>query len=840
MTTPQKFIPIKFGCRGNAPDHTWSPDRVMAEWRGKHLYEVAFLDDKDAPMVFGDVDVHVADTLTTDEFRALDETYQQALTEFLGTEPYALATASSYEAHKISWRFYLPGKVGTSSAQREWVKTINKDDAIRLPNGTPVHLDEGVYHPYRKMRMLYAWKQTKKSDGTLEDNINKWEKRPLRLVHGREEETLLHNVNPGCPFLPEPKPRKEKVALAYEDFDLIRTLVLEVLDEERAGEYVKWRNVIWAIKGVEDSPRGLELAQDFSRRSSFYDPVSVERMWKQGKGKMTGGSIRHWAKSDNPIKFGQTTSSVPIEFLETNVNEGDQGMANIFVKVYSETLVSVPSPTRRSYFTYNSATGLWTEQKDDYIITKFTTRMKDVLTPLAIKLAGEYKDMAGDGEAEKKQKKRIEGMLNLIRQTTNSKTASRCLPQIYTLLMKDETWVANLNANPDILPVANGVLMLETGEVRPYELTDYITAKLSYPYNPEADTSKQERFFREVLHNEKDAMDFIQYWFGYCLTGRTDRQQFLVLEGTPDGANAKSVMIESIGGVLEQFFSTLDRKALAKTNSSNNDSLYNARYSRLAVVNELNKNSNDIDEGLVKSLTGNEHISVSAKYKNEVVYAPQFKFVCPLNDMFPIPASAGALWRRVIVFPTPVRFLNPENPQYDEDLAKAGFILPKDDKFVEELKADKVGWLAWLTKGAMKYYEHPTKEVPPYLNQHILRKQEENDPHLKYIRATFTATGKDEDFVPVVELSAGFQAPPDEKEGQTSRRIAIVMKKLNVRKSTRDIYPRKWSRDYNSATGTWDEGEKEDRTQKARSTKVWVGLRRKTEEEKEAEREAEE
>jgi P4 family phage/plasmid primase-like protien len=830
---PPVAVPVRFDCAGNQPDAVLTPEKVVQQWKTKHLYEIAFTDENDLAVLFGDVDVEVKQDITEEEFARLDEEHRLALTNFIGSHQFALASASSYPARKISWRFYVPDLVGTAKAQKDYAEAVNKDKGILLPDGTPVRLDLAVYHAGRKMRMLHAWKQTKDEDGKLETDKKKWENRPLRLVVGAEQDTILHKVRDNAERMVSRRTEKV-VPLHHDDFDLVRKLVLECFAEDRANEYISWAKSIWAIKSVENTARGLELAHDFSKRSYKYNWKAVEECWKQGQDKITGGSIHYWARADNPVRYAELTARLPIEFLEKNIHEGDEGLANIFVKAYEDTIVAL-SGARKQFYAFNSKTGLWDEVCPEHIITLFTGTMKTILTPVAVKLAGEYKDVA-DSEEGKVLKKKMENTLNLIKQMTMTKTATKCSPQIFTKLLKEKEWCERLNSKKDILPVANGVLDLRTGQLRPYELEDYLTYKLDVEYSPTADTSKQDKFFADVLHKDKDAMSFAQYFLGYCLTGETNRQQFLVLEGSPEGANAKSHLISCLTGVFGRMLSTASRQAFTKKEGDNNDSLYDARFSRVVVVPELNKTVS-LDEGMIKHFTGDDTINVSAKYKNNITFVPQFKVLMPLNDMFPVPAEAGAMWRRILLIQFKVRFLNKENPEWDDEMAEQGWMLEKDEKFANDLKADTTGWLAWLVKGAMEYYKNPTLEAPKTLQQHIYSKQEENDPHLRFVRKTYAITGDDKDIVPVAELSSGYSRPQNEDEKTTARRISAVMKKLKVRKGVRDLYPRRTERGYNGETGQWDNKEVEDKSVKAKATKVWIGLRKKTEEEVEAERE---
>jgi P4 family phage/plasmid primase-like protien len=557
-------------------------------------------------------------------------------------------------------------------------------------------------------------------------------------------------------------------------------------------------------------------------------------VWEQGKDKITGKSIHYWARQDNPIRYSELTAKLPIEFLIANIGEGDKGLANIFAKAFEGTLVSIAhTPTKTTYWAFRQKDGLWCEVNTAYIITLFTEHMKVILTPLAIKIAAEYKDVA-DNEEGKAQKKKMEATLSLITQMTLTRTATKCLPQIETKIKVPKEWEDRLNNNPAVLPVSNGVLCLRTAVLRPYELEDYLTYKLEVAYDADADTSKQTEFIGQVLHGDKDAEGFLQYFLGYCLTGENNRSQLLVEEGTEDGANAKSHLNVCISGVMGRLMTTGDRKAFSvrPDGAINNDSLYNARFSRVVVINELNK-KDVLDEGQVKTYTGIEPVSVSAKYKNEITYMPRFKILLPLNNMIEVPAEAGAVWRRIVMVQFKVRFLTRDHVDWDDDLHKRGWIVERDDAKGNVLKEDKAGWLKWLVQGAMEYYKNPTRETPASLQEHMTKAQEDNDPYLKFIRKEYVADPLG--YVLVKDLTAAVPQGKDSTETIHAKRIGAVMRKMKVKLSTRNIHPNKTTRRYSETTGVWEEVHEPDLSVKAENKKVWSGLRKKTEAEKEQE-----
>jgi phage/plasmid-associated DNA primase len=238
----------------------------------------------------------------------------------------------------------------------------------------------------------------------------------------------------------------------------------------------------------------------------------------------------------------------------------------------------------------------------------------------------------------------------------------------------------------------------------------------------------------------------------------------------------------------------------------NNDSLYDARFARIVVINELNKDT-QLDAGQIKNYTGSEPVSVSAKFKNQITYTPKFKIILPLNDMMKVPAEAGALWRRIVMLQFKVRFLSRDHIEWDDALHKQGLIVERNDVKAKALQNDSTGWLNWLVQGAMEYYKDPAKKIPASLQEHILQTQEDNDVYLKFVRKEYTMDAHSHTIVK--EFTQSVPVGKDLSEKQHVNRIGATMKKLGIKQSTRSV-----------------NGEQK---------KVWAGLRRKTLEELNAE-----
>ena len=90
--------------------------------------------------------------------------------------------------------------------------------------------------------------------------------------------------------------------------------------------------------------------------------------------------------------------------------------------------------------------------------------------------------------------------------------------------------VAKLDADPWLLPVANGALELRTSTFREHRRDDYCTKLARIAFDPTAPCPTWEMFIGDIFQNDIELVAYAQRFFGYCLTGLNVEQllHFLV------------------------------------------------------------------------------------------------------------------------------------------------------------------------------------------------------------------------------------------------------------------------------------------------------------------------
>jgi putative DNA primase/helicase len=236
-----------------------------------------------------------------------------------------------------------------------------------------------------------------------------------------------------------------------------------------------------------------------------------------------------------------------------------------------------------------------------------------------------------------------------------------------------------------LLNVENGTIDLLTGKLREHRRDDYLTKLVPIAYEPEATCPRFDQFMQETFPAAA-VREYMQRFAGYCLTGDTTEQSWWVFYG--ETATGKSTLVRILRGLLGPYAFELPENYFLLTKNQGAD--YTTAMLagvRLATCVETNEGRR-LDVAKVKQLTGQDSVSASLKYQNLFEFEMTAKLVLATNDRPEIPASDGAIWRRV--------------KQVD-----FGVSVPKErqvgDLSSQLLAAEGPGILAWAIRGLQAY-----------------------------------------------------------------------------------------------------------------------------------------
>lgn len=499
------------------------------------------------------------------------------------------------------------------------------------------------------------------------------------------------------------------------------TDLLDCLTGEWVEVYENWRDLCFAMRNVAPTSTGqallVKVAQRSPRHRTEQDAKATREKWSQAKpdGTIGIGSIYYWAKLCNPEKYLKCFKD---NYENLLLREGRIGHSNVFITELAGSCMY--SEADKRFWLWLEHKKLWASVNEDSISTMFMTHMPKVCERVRLALP---QHNIKDEECPVAKKARA--LLKLQAEFGNG-----CPLAVMTALRTNLNPLVsfrNLDAfeidkNPDYLPLENGVWNFRESRLEPYSRTHYISKRLPVAYNPDADTSTIEKAMSLWFKGNKETISFLQYWLGYMITGHTARQDFLIVYGQSAG-NGKTTLFQDIiqKDILTSLFATsLSEDALTQV-GGNNDDIYFSFGKRLAIISEAGetKHAKELNISALKRCTGEDVISVSAKYKNKVegVMTAKPVFIC--NKMPKMPGSDKAIKRRAITIEQNVKFVYPgEWDELTEEEKASGDYGVRNPTFIKALRDNKEGNLKWLLQGAKRYIENPLLTAPTHIRQY--------------------------------------------------------------------------------------------------------------------------
>ena len=220
-----------------------------------------------------------------------------------------------------------------------------------------------------------------------------------------------------------------------------------------------------------------------------------------------------------------------------------------------------------------------------------------------------------------------------------------------------------LNACCQRINVKNGLYDVKTGELSPHDPSYLSTIQIGTDYQPDASAPRFMAFLEQCL--DPDTQRLVQELFGYLLIPETCAQKAFVLVG--EGGAGKSTLLWVAQDLL-----------LGRCNVSNVPWQHlDDRFKTAELVGKLANIFADlpsqaiVDNGLFKSITGEDRITAERKNRDPFAFIPTARLVFSCNA---IPKNLGdrstGFYRRLVIVPfLPARPVAQRDPKL-----KASFV----------------------------------------------------------------------------------------------------------------------------------------------------------------------
>ncbi|HDR9872777.1 TPA: hypothetical protein QDE31_36995 [Burkholderia cenocepacia] len=261
------------------------------------------------------------------------------------------------------------------------------------------------------------------------------------------------------------------------------------------------------------------------------------------------------------------------------------------------------------------------------------------------------------------------------------------------------------DTHADLLNVANGVIHIPTGELRPHDRALKLVKQSPIAYDPDAQCPEWLKFMAEISKPGKSAeadddwIDYMHRVLGYTLSGNIDHEKMFFMLG--GGSNGKSVLANVMMHIMGPFATVLPTGVLMSVKNRGKDEATPSKArlvgTRLAFANEVEEGSK-FDDSAVKELASKDAMSVRLLHQNGLTFNPSHKLWLRGNRKPIITATDNGIWRRIDLIPF--------DRQFDDH--------EKDIGLEARLKAESAGILAWLVRGYAEYQKRgltPCKRI---------------------------------------------------------------------------------------------------------------------------------
>ena len=285
----------------------------------------------------------------------------------------------------------------------------------------------------------------------------------------------------------------------------------------------------------------------------------------------------------------------------------------------------------------------------------------------------------------------------------------------------------------ELLNLNNGTLDLRTMELRDHDPEDLITQVAPVDYDPSAVYPRWDQFVQEIMEPGKDEVSagdpgivraeksqFLQRFLGYCLSGDTSAEAFLVMYG-PSTRNGKGTCVETVRAILGCYAKSVNAETLIlgrpRDGSGPSEDVARLVGVRMASVGDIQQGAR-LDSARMKLLTGGDTLTARFLGENSFEFKPQFKLIFHTNHL-PVCSDVSIFNSgRVMVLPFSQHF---EERKQDKSL-KHIFREPRNQSAI----------LNWLLEGLRQYRERGLDPPQAVVNA-TAEYQNENDIIFRFV-----------------------------------------------------------------------------------------------------------
>lgn len=223
-----------------------------------------------------------------------------------------------------------------------------------------------------------------------------------------------------------------------------------------------------------------------------------------------------------------------------------------------------------------------------------------------------------------------------------------------------------------IVACENGLLRISDRALLSHTPGFFNLVSVPFAYDPHATAPTWETFLRKIWPDDPDAIQALQQWFGYVLSGRTDQQKIMLIVGPSRSGKG------TIARVLKELIGKENLAGPTLAGLGTNFGLSTLVGKPLAVISDARLAGNDSSPVVERLLTisGEDTIDIDRKYREVWTGKLPTRLMILSNELPHFGDSSGVIARRFVMLNMTVSWLGKEDPTlFDRLIAEMPGIL---------------------------------------------------------------------------------------------------------------------------------------------------------------------
>ncbi|AZS48177.1 DNA primase family protein [Microbacterium oxydans] len=304
-----------------------------------------------------------------------------------------------------------------------------------------------------------------------------------------------------------------------------------------------------------------------------------------------------------------------------------------------------------------------------------------------------------------------------------------------------------LDAEPDVLNVANGIVDLRTGELGRHDPARRMTKLAPVDYKPGAEHPDWKAALKALPKQQRER---IRFKLGQAATGHQPDDD-VVMFWLGVGANGKSTVLDAARETLGDYAVMVPARLLVGNLNDHPTELTTLKGVRLATAEELTE-GHRLNVTVLKTLAGTAVITARRVHRDNISFRPSHSLVVNSNYNPAVTETDDGTWRRLEPIRFPYQYVG--KPEHDRQRKS-------DRNLRDRLRKGRAGRaeavLAWLVSGARDWYAAgmSTPDAPERIEADKRAWRHESDIILRFIDDCLVVVA--DEFTPATELYEVFR-----------------------------------------------------------------------------------